>query len=407
MKIVPNFTSTREPAGLSACLAILCAALAGCSTDQPSGKQTAHFAPIDGNPTTNSIAVALPATGSATVTNTALKNELAPDLLRPSKTLFTLGPGDAIEIEIIGNPTSRALTVVGLDGKIYYSLLPGLDVWGLTLEQTRESLEKELTKFISQAQVSLNLHTVGSKHVWVLGRLNKPGIYPLTGSMTLLESVGLAGGTAKSVAQANVQEMADLRHSFVVRQGQFLPVDFQKLLRKGDMSQNIYLEPDDFVYVPSALANEVYVLGAVRTPRSVNYTEGMSLVSVIANGDGPSRLDWLATSDNGPFTKDAYLSHVAIVRGSLAEPQLLVVDANAVFKGRASDVRLEPGDIIYVPNSPYTTFKRYFNIIVNSFVTTVAANEGLRAAGLNATVGVSIPVNTPTTAIPAAVTPTH
>ena len=51
-------------------------------------------------------------------------------------------------------------------------------------------------------------------------------------------------------------------------------------------------------------------------------------------------------------------------------------------KGRARDVRLEPGDIVYVPNSPYTTLKRYFNIILNTFATTVAANEGI-ARGRN------------------------
>jgi protein involved in polysaccharide export with SLBB domain len=193
----------------------------------------------------------------------------------------------------------------------------------------------------------------------------------------------------------------------VVRQGQFLPVDFYRLLRGGDMTQNIYLQPDDFVYVPSALANEVYILGAVRTPRAINYEEGMSLVSAIANGDGPAQLEIFSQYDNGPFMKNAYLSHVAIVRGSLAQPQMIMVDANAVFKGRAPDVRLEPGDIVYVPNSPFTTFKRYFNIIANSFVTTVAANEGLRAAGQNVSVGVSIPVNVPTVATPPPVLPTH
>ena len=49
---------------------------------------------------------------------------------------------------------------------------------------------------------------------------------------------------------------------------------------------------------------------------------------------------------------DAYLSHVAVVRGSLSQPQLTVVDYGAIIKGRAQDVLLEPGDIIYVPNAP-------------------------------------------------------
>src|SRR5690242_10472317 len=56
-------------------------------------------------------------------------------LLKQSQELFVLGPGDRLEIEIIGNVNSRTVTFVGPDGKIYYNLLPGLDVWGMTLAQ--------------------------------------------------------------------------------------------------------------------------------------------------------------------------------------------------------------------------------------------------------------------------------
>jgi protein involved in polysaccharide export with SLBB domain len=366
--------------------------LAGCAT---STSKSGTFSTVPGTPSDSNFA----APGRPAMTNVSgevVKTPVTPDMLQPASIPFTLGPGDSIEIEIIGNPTSRAITPVGLDGKIYYNLLPGLDVWGLTLEQTRVLLEKELAKYVTQPQVGLTLRVVGSKYVWVLGRLNRPGIYPLTGSMTLLESLALAGGTARSASQVTSQELADLRHSFVVRQGKFLPVDFQRLLKMGDMSQNIYLQPDDFVYVPSSLVNEVYVLGAVRSPRAVAYQEPMSLISAIAGSDGPERLEWISALDNGPFMKDAYLSHVAIIRGSLAEPQIAVVDCTAIMKGRAPDVRLEPGDIIFVPNSPFTTLKRYVNLIVSTFVTTIAANEGIRAGGQNVGVNVAVPVNVTT-----------
>jgi polysaccharide biosynthesis/export protein len=330
---------------------------------------------------------------TAIVTNANLTTQSNTNLLRPIDTPFTLGPGDAIQIEILGTPNSRAMAVVGLDGKIYYSLLPGLDVWGLTLAKTRELLERELAKYIATPQIALTLRTVGSKYIWVLGRLNRPGIYPMAGPMSLLETLALAGGPARSSSQLTTEEIADLRHSFVMRQGQMLPVDFRRLLQEGDTSQNIMLQPDDFVYVPSALDQEIYVLGAVRTPRIVPYAEQMSLVSALAGGSGPARLNWFTGQDGGPFMPDAYWSHIAIVRGSLAESQLMVVDFNAIVSGKAPDVALEPGDIIYVPNSPYTTLTRYFNLILNTFVTTVAANEGIRAAGGTiGNVGVSVPV---------------
>jgi protein involved in polysaccharide export with SLBB domain len=328
-----------------------------------------------------------------------ITNEMRAALLRPADSLFTLGPGDRIEIEVIGHPTTRATMVVGPDGKIYYNLLSGLNVWGLTLAQTRDLLQNQLAKYMAEPQVSITLREVGSKYVWLLGRLARPGIYPMTGTMTLLESLALAGGTMRSSSTVSTEELADLRHSFVMRRGQLLPADFYRLLREGDMSQNIFLQPDDFVYVPSALAQEVYIFGAVRTPRVAPYIEHMTLVSAISGSAGTVTYDLLASQDFGPFTPDAYLSHVAIVRGSLTEPKVIVVDYKAVIKGQARDVLLEAGDIIYIPNSPYTNLKRYANLILNTFIGTIAANQGIQAGGGTVgttAVGVSVPVGSTT-----------
>jgi len=355
--------------------ALLALALAGCASKPP---KAGSFSRLGG-------------AEAAPVATFGLTNQLGAQYLRPGAELFTLGPGDRLEIEIIGQLDTRAETLVGPDGRIYFSLLPGIDVWGLTLTQARELLEKGLSKFMENPQVALNLREVGSKYVWVVGRLSKPGIYPMTSSMTLLEALSLAGGTARSASTVTTEELADLRHSFVMRQGQLLPVDFTRLLRHGDMSQNIYLQPDDFVFVPSALAQEVYVLGAVRFPRIVPYTEPLTLVGALAGAAGPAKIDWLATTSSPFLAPDAYLSHVGLVRGSLAQPELTVVNVNAILSGKARDVALEPGDIVYVPNAPYSTLKRYLNMIVSTFISTVAVNEGINAGG-GTTVGVSIPV---------------
>lgn len=316
----------------------------------------------------------------AELTGIGITNSLNADLLKPGADYFTLGPGDQIQVELLGTADSLANLTVGPDGKIYFNLLPGIDVWGLTLSETKSRLEAELEKYLSSPQVTITLRGVGSKYVWLLGRLNKPGIYPTTGPMTLLEAIALAGGTAQSASQVTTEELADLRHSFVVRQGKVLPVDFRRLLRDGDMSQNISLQPDDFVYVPSALSREVYVLGAVRTPRAVPSSEQVTLVSVVTACGGTIR--------------DAYLSHVAIVRGSLTNPKIAVVDYNDILKGRAADVRLEPQDIVYVPYSPYRVINRYLESIVATFANTVAANEGVNASG-GQRVGVAVPVGGP------------
>ena len=209
--------------------------------------------------------------------------------------------------------------------------------------------------------------------------------------MKTKECLALAGGSARASLQLATEELADLRHSFVMRKGQLVPVDFYRLIRQGDMSQNIYLEPDDFVYVPSSLSQQIYILGAVRYPRAVPYSEGMTLIGAISGATGPLKVEWLSTTYAG-LAPDANMGHVAIVRGSLAQPQLSIVDANAIIKGRQADVPLEPGDIVFVPNVPYAILKRYFNTIVTTFISTVAANAGTRAGGGTTGVGVAVPV---------------
>jgi len=313
------------------------------------------------------------------LTSVSLTNQFSPAWLKESDEFFTLGPGDVLDVEIIGEATSRSSPIVGPDGKIYYYLLPGLNVWGLTIPQTRELLQNELAKYVGTPQVAVNLKTPGSKRIWMLGRFNKPGIYAMVAPMTVLEAVALAGGTMRSSSPVVTEELADLHHSFLVRGGKYIPVDFQKLLAEGDMSQNIYLQPDDFIFVPSSSAQEIYILGSVRQPRAIPYRDDISLVSAMAMAYGPA--------------KEAWISQVTIVRGSLSDPKVAVVDFKAIEKGNAPDVILEPHDIVYVPFSPYSILDRYLTSIVNTFVGTVAANEGSRFSA-GGPIGVAAPVGT-------------
>src|SRR6266850_7167497 len=134
--------------------------------------------------------------GAVTLSSVNLTNQIPADWLKPTGDLFTLGPGDRLEIEIIGEPASRTSTFVAPDGKIYFNLLPGIDVWGLTLSQAKAQLEKELANFVREKpQVSMVLRGVVSKRVWILGRVQAPGVYALAAPTTLLEAISLAGGT--------------------------------------------------------------------------------------------------------------------------------------------------------------------------------------------------------------------
>ncbi|MCL5097563.1 MAG: SLBB domain-containing protein [Candidatus Omnitrophica bacterium] len=304
-------------------------------------------------------------------------NRINPEWLKAPSNFYKLGPGDIIEIEIVGTPNSMSDALVGPDGKIYYGLLPGEFVWGLTLSQTKDLLERELGKYVRvKPEMVLTLKAVGSKQVWILGNVASPGVYSLAVPMTLLEAISVAGGTIG--VPGSTEDLADLQHSFVMRDGKMLSVDFERLLRKGDFTQNIYLQSGDFIYLRPAAARNVYVLGAVAQPNLVPFSGTISLVSAI--------------SSVGGTLPDAYNTHVAVIRGSLAHPEIAIVDYKAMFKGKAMDIKLEAGDLVYVPFSPYRKLELFAEQVIAQFVSTVAINEGYRAVIKGASpVGVSVP----------------
>jgi polysaccharide export outer membrane protein len=352
--------------------------LAGCETRglpvARTGTPVAAFAPVQAAPT----------------------EALDPALLRPGQADFRLGPGDQLDIEILGDNSTRASVTIGPDGKIYYYMLPGLDVWGLTLPEARARLGDELKKYIREKPVvTLTLRGVASQRVWVLGRVNSPGIYTLSGPTTLLDAVAQAGGlssSAGSVAATSATSLgnkipssggsdaADLSRSFIIRRGRVLPVDFNQLLHEGALSQNIFLEPDDFIFLPSARSPQVHILGAVVLPHSERMTGALTVVQAIALSGGTAR--------------DAVLSNVAVLRGSLAHPQIAIVAVDEILAGKTPDVRLEPGDIVFVPYAPERVLTRYVNLILDTFARTVGVNAGTRAiTGSAPAVGVGVNIS--------------
>lgn len=317
------------------------------------------------------------AAANASFTQTKRQEPINPEWLKPSPKPYALGPGDKLEIEILGEKGTRTDTFVTPDSKIYFDLLPGIDVKGKTGVQLREEMEKMLTRYYKQPQISLTLREVSSQRIWVLGRVNAPGIYPLNRPLRVLDAVTQAGGLFTSRFTGTTEELADLSHSFLIRGGKTLPVDFQKLIRDGDLSQNIYLEPDDFIYLPSALTNEVYVLGAVTEPRPIGFMNEMNLITALGRGLG--------------MRPDADLTNVTIVRGSLTEPKIATVNARDIIQGKATNVRLEPGDIVYIPGATSMSPGGFLHDAVNTFTRLVAANEGNAAGARNATpIGVNV-----------------
>lgn len=112
-------------------------------------------------------------------------------------------------------------------------------------------------------------------------------------------------------------------------------------------------------------------------PRPVGFMNDMNLMAAIGRGLG--------------LRPDADLTRVSIIRGSLTDPKIATVNAKEVMNGKATNVRLEPGDIVFIPGAGQLSASSAAAEAVNTFVRVVAATEGGNAAtGNSAPVGVNV-----------------
>ena len=276
-------------------------------------------------------------------------------LLLSKSNALTLGAGDTVNIVMYGQPESiRKDIAIKPDGRITYMQAQDIVAAGLTIDQIRSRLNDELTKYYQHPRVIVTPAAFQSRKVYILGKVVKKGMVNYDRPLTLLEAVTEAGGLETGLFQQNTVELADLRHSFLSRRGQRQKVDFEALFQKGDMSQNAALEPDDYIYFPSANANEIYILGNVRSQGTQGLLAQSSVTSAITLAGG--------------FTHAAFRDRVLVIRGSLDKPETFVVDMNAVLSGRKKGFKLEPNDIVYVSNRPWTLAENLLDLALTTFI---------------------------------------
>ncbi len=314
-----------------------------------------------------------------TFSNVETKRPLDRKLLVPPTDPYILGPGDIVEIEIAEIPGTLARTFVMPDGMIYYNLAGGIRAEGLTQPEFGKKLTEALKRDYTNPLVNVSLVEVRSRRYWILGRVFKPGIFPLRQPTTLLEAISQSGGLFTSSFSGSTEELADLSNSVVIRNGDILPVNFEKLIKSGDTSQNIYLQHNDFIYLPSSTSSTVLLLGAVTAPQAIGYKDSLTLVDCIAQGKGPA--------------KDAYLDQVVIVRGSLQKASAATVNLKAILTGKETNVLLQPGDIVWIPRRPLGLLETTVQLVFKDAARSIAASEGANVVGSKVNPVVTIPIS--------------
>jgi polysaccharide export outer membrane protein len=187
---------------------------------------------------------------------------------------YRLGPGDEISIRVKGQPAySLEKTKVSPTGSIYHELVGEVSVVGLTTTQLTERLANDLSEYLKNPQVSVQLVEAASAKISVFGEVPRPGIVIMSRPMRLLDAISEAGGFSDTGKKSSVE---------VLRQqpdGTRVPmrVDVKKYLEgKGSPESNITLQAGDLVVVHGNTRKTLGTIGALA---------GLgSFVGVIARG---------------------------------------------------------------------------------------------------------------------------
>ena len=167
---------------------------------------------------------------------------------------YIMTPGDQLQIYVLGHPdisstraNSDSSYTVRPDGKLDFPLVGEIDINGLTVYEFTNLLTKELSEYIINPKITVNVAKLGTTRVFVMGEVSKQGMYELSKSHRVLDALGAAGGFTQKSAKKDI---------YLVRKGVREEDRVQKLnilnyVKKGDMSQNLVLQEGDCLFLTS------------------------------------------------------------------------------------------------------------------------------------------------------------
>jgi polysaccharide export outer membrane protein len=254
--------------------------------------------------------------------------------------LQTIAAGDMIQVSVFGHSELSQQVRVGNDGKARLSLLGELSLAGLTEPDAATAIADQLRdrNVLVHPQVEVAISQTTSQNVSVIGEVQHPGVYPISGSRPLLDVLSLAGGLTNSAdARINVK-----RHS-----GEEATIN---VASNGSgaatlASVDAVVYPGDSVIVPHA--GIVYVLGDVARPGGFVMQDSgrISLLQAMAEAGGPL-----------PTAAGHHLMVLRKENGSYAKAREF--DLGKLARGQAEDVQLQASDIVFVPNDKWKSVFR-------------------------------------------------
>lgn len=268
---------------------------------------------------------------------------------------YRLQQEDVIRIQIYNEAQVNFQVQIGKDGNISAAFVGTVRAEG----KTTAELEKELAQVYEEKLrlrspiVSVTIERFRELRVTVLGAVARPGTFSFRFGDTLMTALGQSGGP--------VEGRSDLKRA-MFRRGdsrEYVPIDLDAMLYRGDTSQNYVMQDGDELIVPENRRNRVQVLGAVPRPGIYPFTDGMRLSDAIA----------LAGFEIPRQTK---FSGTTVFREKVGSPdgyEFMRTDFVRFIKKRdtSQNIVLEGGDIIWIPNTGAPNISELSNVLNAAF----------------------------------------
>ncbi|MBN8614723.1 MAG: SLBB domain-containing protein [Deltaproteobacteria bacterium] len=256
---------------------------------------------------------------------------------------LSLEPGDVITLVLqSAEREEQPNLVVDERGVVHVPLAGDVEVGGMPLTQAEQRLETALRQYDRTVRVSILLADARGHVATVIGAVQEPGRFAVTPGMRLTDLLAEAGGPARNEEENVGFSGADLGGARLVRRGETMPVSVTLALN-GDPRHNVRVRPGDVLYVPADLQRLVTVLGQVTTSQVMPHRPGMRITQSLALAGG--------------LTRDGNWGDVRVIRGDSEHPRVYQASVADIVDGRAPDVVLAPGDIVYVASAGHADLR--------------------------------------------------
>ena len=158
---------------------------------------------------------------------------------------YLIQPGDVLQVSVWKEEGMDSQVVVRPDGRINFPLVGEAQASGSSVESLRKLITEKLKKYIPDPVVSVSIQQLSGNIVYVIGKVNRPGPFPMVRNVDVMQALSMAGGTSTYASLNNIKILR--RENGKLKA---IPFEYGDVEKGKHLEQNIVLQAGDVVVVP-------------------------------------------------------------------------------------------------------------------------------------------------------------